>query len=1071
MSYFPAVIELSALDGTDGFRIDGLSAGANTAFSVASAGDVNGDGYDDFIIGALGVNGYAGGAYVVFGQAGGFPASFDLASLDGTNGFKLTGVTAQDQAGRSVASAGDVNHDGFDDLIIGAAGADPHGYDSGASYVVFGKASGFAANLDLSSLDGSNGFKISGETAFDQSGRSVASAGDINNDGFDDVIIGAFAADPHGASSGASYVVFGKAGGFAANLDLSSLDGSNGFKLSGGASYDFSGGSVASAGDVNGDGIGDLIIGATRAGGYAAGASYVVFGKASGFTANLDLSTLTGADGFRISAASAYDYAGVSVASAGDVNHDGFGDVIIGAKNANPDGLNTGAAYVVFGKSGGFAANLNLSTLDGSNGFRISGGPYAGGAGYSAAGAGDVNGDGIDDLIISAKYASAGGRTYAGVSYVVFGQAAGFGAVVNLAGLNGSNGFKINGVTSGDNSGNSVASAGDINHDGFDDLIVGARLADPNGFNSGSTYIIFGRPSAPSVTYSGTTGDDVQDGGAGADSLSGGGGNDTLNGLAGIDTLNGGDGNDIINGGLGADAMTGGLGDDTFYVDDAGDTTLESSGEGYDTVRSTIAWTLGANFEQLILDGSSNINGTGNGLDNVLTGNDGNNTLNGGAGADILYGGLGVDRLIGGNGADQLFGGDGIDTLDGGANNDWLDGGAGADVMTGGSGDDTYVVDDAGDTTTESGGGGTDVVRATVSWTLGANFETLVLEGSGNINGTGNASANTLNGNSGNNTLDGGDGDDLIKGGAGDDTLTGGNGADMLYGGDGVDAADGQAGNDLLSGGNGDDILVGGIGNDQLDGGADNDSLSGGIGNDQLQGGTGTDTLSGGDGNDALDGGTGADAMAGGLGDDTYYVDNAGDTTTEASGEGTDIIHASISWVLGGNIENMVLDGSGNIDGTGNSLANTMTGNGGNNTLDGGAGDDVLKGGLGNDVLIGGTGADILVGGAGADTFTVLQASVRQSHLGGVLEIDVVNDLVLAQGDKLDLSAIDADSITAGDQAFHLVGAFTNHAGEMTLSFAGGVTTLQLDVDGDGGTDYRMKITGDVHLDSGGWVL
>jgi FG-GAP repeat protein len=137
--------------------------------------------------------------------------------------------------GSSVASAGDVNGDGFDDVIVGAPFADPHGSNSGASYVVFGKVAGFAANINLSSLDGNNGFKLSGEAVNDYSGRSVASAGGVNGDGFDDLIIDAPYADQYGYNSGASYLVFGKASGFAANIDLSSLDGSNGFKPSGGA--------------------------------------------------------------------------------------------------------------------------------------------------------------------------------------------------------------------------------------------------------------------------------------------------------------------------------------------------------------------------------------------------------------------------------------------------------------------------------------------------------------------------------------------------------------------------------------------------------------------------------------------------------------------------------------------------------------------------------------------------------------------------------------------------------------------------------------------------------------------
>ncbi|SFD87297.1 integrin alpha [Nitrosomonas sp. Nm166] len=166
------VINLSSLDGTNGFRLDG--EGGRSGRSVSSAGDVNGDGFDDVIIGAPGAN----SSYVVFGKAFGFDATLDLSSLGGSNGFRMGG--GGDSSGGSVSTAGGVNGDGFDDVIVGAIGADPNGRDSGSSYAVFGKASGFDAAVDLSSLNGSNGFRLDGEARLDFSGRSVSNAGDVN---------------------------------------------------------------------------------------------------------------------------------------------------------------------------------------------------------------------------------------------------------------------------------------------------------------------------------------------------------------------------------------------------------------------------------------------------------------------------------------------------------------------------------------------------------------------------------------------------------------------------------------------------------------------------------------------------------------------------------------------------------------------------------------------------------------------------------------------------------------------------------------------------------------------------
>ena len=324
----------------------------------------------------------------------------------------------------------------------------------------------------------------------------------------------------------------------------------------------------------------------------------------------------------------------------------------------------------------------------------------------------------------------------------------------------------------------------------------------------------------------GMDGDDIIQGGDGKDHADGGNGDDYVAGQAGDDTLVGGwgddrleghEGDDILDGGVGADLMTGGAGNDTYYVDNARDVVVEAKGGGKDLVYSTVSFTLrpGVYVENLTLLGSGNINGTGNGLKNVIRGNAGNNVLDGKAGADKLYGG---------------------------------------------KGDDTYYVDHASDRAYEAKGEGNDTVVSTVSYSLkGQYIETLILRGNADVVGTGNTKANTLRGEGGGWTvLDGREGDDTLIVG----TQVGAHDrANEAYGGDG---------NDVIQGSGSQLNAWGGAGNDVIKGSTKGDYLHGDAGKDRISGGDGADFITGGDGDDVLEGGAGADRLLGGAGADHF---------------------------------------------------------------------------------------------------------------------------------------------------------------------------------------------------------
>jgi Ca2+-binding RTX toxin-like protein len=946
MPSFSAVVETGDLDGTTGFRLVGPAAASGVGFSLLgmgsfAVGDFNNDGYADLLIGApdAPLDGAAGdgGAYIVFGGPTA-AASRTLGTLPAAEGLAISGPTAV-WFGGGVGGGFDVNGDGLEDFAVSAMNLT---FNSSAVYVVYGQDGGFTGgSFNALSLDGDNGFRLTLSGLVPM--QDIASAGDLNADGVEDLLItGA------GAFEGSAYVLFGQQGGFAASLSLAGLNGTNGFAISNLDSLSRRAISGEGGGDINGDGIDDLVLGARYANA-SDGAAYIIFGRhtaADGdFAAALDIAGLDGSNGFALHGDFTVSKAGRDVKWLDDINGDGLDDLAITAP-----GTSEGSVFIVFGRDtaldGDFAANLDLIDLDGTDGFRLTMGPGATYFGVAVDGSEDINGDGFADLVVGALRAEAD----LGLAYVLFGGAA-FDAVVDVTTLDGSDGFVIRGETAGDQLGSEVELA-DLNGDGLADIIIGARLSDLGGADSGAVYVIYGIQA--DLTLTGTAAAEAMNGNIGADTISGLAGEDVLHGLDGADILDGGDAKDQLYGGAGADDLLGGLG------------------------------------------------------------------------GDLLDGGTGIDRMVGG------------------------------------AGDDTYVVDDASDDCVELGGEGSDRVRAGVTFALGDNLDHLQLTGSADIDGTGNGLANQIDGNSGTNVLSGGAGGDLIRGYLGDDTLNGDTGADQLLGGDGADILDGGADNDRLDGGAGADTLRGGAGGDILEGGADGDQLFGDAGADQLNGGDGDDVLRGGADNDVLSGGAGSDDLAGGAGDDIYLF-VSGDIVLEAAGEGIDTIRTATSYVLEANFERLILEGAFDIGGGGNGLDNVLTGNGGANVLVGFGGADTLNGGLGADRLTGGTGNDILVGGGGADRFIVLQESI------GTSEVDTVSDYALGQ-DIIDLSAIDAIAGGAND-AFSIVAGFTRAAGQMTLSFAGATTSLALDVDGDGRADYLMRINGDVRADTAGWLL
>ena len=373
-----------------------------------------------------------------------FPAIISLSTLNGANGFVINEAFCE-YSSWLVSHAGDVNNDSIADIII-AAPYYSRG-DTGKAYVVFGKTGAWNSSISVNMLDGINGFAIN-------AGSSVSAAGDLDHDGIDDILVSIHDTED---TIGKAYVVFGKERGWESFVSVNKLNGDNGFTLYGiPKSDDMTEIFVSDAGDINNDSIPDILIGLCNS--VSPGKTYVVFGEARNWhnrRSRVSLNELNGTDGYQLDGTKG-DKSGCAVSAAHDVNGDGIADIIIGAERAQNIHFGAGKTYIIFGKSSGWNNSISLDTLDGINGFVLSGVSIDEATGSAVNTAGDINNDGISDMII-------GTNGNSGKTYVVFGKVDNWDSLISLDTLNGTNGFVLHDPYLSQ-AGSSVSTAGDINN-------------------------------------------------------------------------------------------------------------------------------------------------------------------------------------------------------------------------------------------------------------------------------------------------------------------------------------------------------------------------------------------------------------------------------------------------------------------------------------------------------------------------------------------------------------------------------------------------------------------------------
>jgi Ca2+-binding RTX toxin-like protein len=1108
---FPGVFDRSEIDGSNGVVLN------DNVGPPKNIGDINSDGNDDFIVGST---------YVVFGSENGFPFDLDLSELDGSNGVVLEsgGVLVGDINGDGfddlltgkrivfgseeelwngddgfdidlnggISGVGDVNGDGNDDLIVTDRNARVNGdLYTGETYVIYGKTDGYEEAVDASVLDGANGFVIQG-ARHSNSSATGSGIGDFNGDGIDDFVVG--------SRGSGGYVVFGSDSRSAATISFSDLDGTDGFEIPKISAYYYARVAVSSAGDVNGDGFDDLVMGVGLTYSQAHGMGYIIFGSDNDFD-----------NVFSIRGENRYDFLGSSVSGAGDINGDGFDDVIFNAPSADLEVdteygsetyHNVGKSYLVFGSGDGMPRGIGGGQLNGINGFIIQGIPEQVGAG-SARKAGDLNGDGIDDL-------------YASSNFIIFGN-----SDVNRA----PEIVSSSGITHHENSTEVI----DIETD--DEDAEGPTLEyqlsggdDQALFSIDETSGVLSFVSAPDFEAPGdTNGDNIYGVTVSVTDVFGAQGTQDITvtvsdvneapELAIVSTISvaeditfvvnadATDDSDAENAGLlyslvgGADVgkfaintQSGALGflDAANFErpDDAdGDNVYEvavrvtDSGGLSDTRSIAITVTDAAEPDPLIttpssiaidenepfvidLEATDDLDTEGGGLVYALNG-----------GADRAL--FSIDATTGelrfvsppdfeapndvrSNNVYKV--GVRVTDSDGLSDSQMMtvsvNNAAEAPVITtpyaiGITENSTFVLDiDANDDADAENaglvysiGGGADAALFAINSITGAlsfldaprtespgdvggnniyNLDVVVTDGGG-LSTTQSMSVfvaeqsvellpctagdDSITGSNVQSLLLGAEGDDSLSGNGGADTLHGGTGNDRLHGGGSDDKGFGGDGNDALYGGGGDDTLLGGSGDDKGVGQAGDDSVRGSAGNDSLFGGSGTDTLLGDSGNDSLRGGGGSDSLNGGSGNDTLRGD-----------AGTD----------------------------------TLVGGGGDDSLAGGSDNDTLRGGTGNDTFNGGSGDDLIVYAASAlGTGDVDNGDAdRIVGTGDAVNFNAaLEDLLVYSG--INLGAAETDVTIGG-------GGFT---AERNIRFTSS-NQLQIDVDGDGSfsaaNDFRI---------------